>query len=233
MKRALFLWMLTISLTACAAPPMGSRSVDEVRTSGSLRGTDLDGAWAAPGKRREAEAQLLRRFDHLLTAIGETGLPELRRYIEREVTREHGAAAAQEALAAWDEHLAVLRGEPPTQLPNNPAPEPPPRTPKRPTTAPRALLIPDKPATEADAQALHAQRVSQFGTAAAERLRLQDLARWDWARRLAAARQTLDALAAAPKLSAAQRLQAQEGHLAQHFSGGELQRARALLLKER
>jgi lipase chaperone LimK len=219
MKRALFSWMLMVSLSACAASPMGARSVDEVRASGSLRGTDLDGAWAAPGKRRAAEAQLLRRFDHLLTAVGETGLPELRRYVEREVTREHGAMAAQEALAAWDEHLIVLRGGPQSQVPNNPAPEPTPRTPTRPVPPPRALLMPDKPATDAEAQALHAQRVGQFGATAAERLRAEDLLRWDWARRLDDARSALQSLSPAAK----------EAELARRFSGRELLRARTLL----
>lgn len=219
MKRALLLWMLTACLAACAASPPAQRSVDEVRASGSLRGSDLDGAWAAPGKRRQAEALLLRRFDHLLTAVGETGLPELRRYIEREVTREHGTVAAHEALAAWDEHLAVLRGEPQAQLPNSPAPEPTPRTPKRPVPPPRALLTPDRPANDADAQSLHTQRVALFGAPAAERLRLQDLARWDWSRRLDEARAALQPLP--PK--------AKENELARRFTGRELLRARALL----
>jgi hypothetical protein len=225
MKRLLILCLLTTGLAACAAPPTATppRSVDEVRARGSLRGTDLDGAWAAPGTRRDAEALLLRRFDHLLTALGETSLPELRRFIEREVTRERGATAAQETLAAWDAHLAVLRGEPQAQRPDNPAPEATPPTPQRPTAAPRALLIPDKPATEADARALHAERVSQFGPAAAERLRAQDLARWDWTRRLDEARIALLALPAP----------AQEPELARRFKGPELQRARALLLRER
>ncbi|WOB08751.1 hypothetical protein [Piscinibacter gummiphilus] len=224
MKRVLMLCLLTTGLAACAAPPAHApRSVDDVRARGSLRGTDLDGAWAAPGQRREAESLLLRRFDHLLTALGETSLPELRRFIEREVTRERGATVATETLAAWDAHLAVLRGEPQAQLPNNPAPEATPPTPKRPTAAPRALLIPDPPATEADAQALHTQRASQFGAAAAERLRAQDLARWDWTRRLDEARAALQPLPAA----------AQEAELAHRFKGPELQRARALLLRER
>lgn len=225
MKRVLMLCLLTTGLAACAAPPTATtpRSVDEVRARGSLRGTDLDGAWAAPGTRRDAEAQLLRRFDHLLTALGETSLPELHRFIEREVTRERGATAAQETLAAWDAHLAVLRGEPQAQLPNNPAPEATPPTPKRPIAAPRELLVPDKPATEADGQALHAQRVSQFGAAAAERLRAQDLARWDWARRLEEARAAVQALPVA----------AHDAELARRFKGPELQRARALLLRER
>lgn len=80
---------------------------------------------------------------------------------------------------------------------------------------------------------LHAQRVQQLGADAAERLRAEDQAWADWEGRLSAAQQALNTLAAAPNLSAPQRLQAQEDHLAQHFSGQELQRARALLLKER
>lgn len=220
MKRVLMLCLLATGLAACAAPPATApRSVDEVRARGSLRGTDLDGAWAAPGQRREAEALLLRRFDYLLTALGETSLPELRRFIEREVTRERGATAATETLAAWDAHLAMLRGEPQAQLPNNPAPEPAPPAPKRPTAAPRSLLIPDKPATEADAQALHMQRIAQFGSAAAERLRTQDLARWDWWRRLDEARSAVQALSP----------MAQETELARRFKGRELLRARTLL----
>lgn len=219
MKRVLLMGMLTTALAACAASPGVPRSVDEVRASGSLRGTDLDGAWAAPGKRREAEALLLRRFDHLLTALGETSLPELRRYIEREVTREHGATAAQEALAAWDAHLAVLRGEPQAQSPDSSAPEPAPRTPPRPVPLPRTLLLPDPPATDAEAQDLHRQRVAQLGAAAAERLRAQDQSRWDWARRLDAARAALQALPPAAK----------DAELARRFSGRELLRARALL----
>ncbi|WP_236674988.1 lipase secretion chaperone [Piscinibacter sp. HJYY11] len=218
-KRALLLLMLTTALAACAAPPPTPRSVDEVRATGSLRGTELDGAWAAPGKRREAEALLLRRFDHLLTALGETSLPELRRFIEREVTREHGPQAAHEALAAWDDHLAVLQGRPPTQMPDGPAPEPTPRVPKRPAVVPRSLLAPDKPVNEADAQALHAQRVAQLGAAAAERLRAQDLSRWDWQRRIDDARSALQSLAPAAK----------DAELARRFTGRELPRARALL----
>jgi lipase chaperone LimK len=83
----------------------------------------------------------------------------------------------------------------------------------------------------ADAQQLHAQRVQQFGPEAADRLHAEDQAWADWERRLGAARQAIEALAAAPELSAPQRQQAQEQQLAQHFSGTELTRARALLMR--
>lgn len=91
-----------------------------------------------------------------------------------------------------------------------------------------ALLVAN---ANTNAAELHTQRVQQLGTDAAERLRAEDQAWADWERRLAAAQQTLNTLAAAPHLSGPQRQQAQEDHLAQHFSGSELQRARALLLK--
>jgi len=79
---------------------------------------------------------------------------------------------------------------------------------------------------------LQAQRVQQLGAEAAERLRAEDVAWAEWERRLQSARQQLQALAAAPELSALQRSQAQETHLAQSFSGQELVRARALLLTD-
>lgn len=93
---------------------------------------------------------------------------------------------------------------------------------------PSALLVAN---ANTNADQLHTQRVQQLGADAAERLRTEDQAWADWERRLSAAQQTLNTLAAAPHLSAPQRQQAQEDHLAQHFSGSELQRARALLLK--
>ena len=93
---------------------------------------------------------------------------------------------------------------------------------------PSVLLI-ATPGTAPDQ--LHSQRVQQLGAEAAERLRAEDQAWADWERRLAAAQQALNTLATAPNLSAPQRQQAQDAHLAQHFSGSELQRARALLLK--
>jgi hypothetical protein len=219
MRHALLLAWLTTALGACAATPAPSRSVDEVRATGSLRGSDLDGAWAAPGQRRDAEAQLLRRFDHLLTALGETSLPELRRYIEREVTREHGTTAAHETLAAWDAHLAVLQGRPQSQGAERPAPEPITRAPRRPVAAPRALLLPAPPANDAEAQALQQQRVAQFGAEAAERLRAQDLSRWAWQRRVDEARAALQGLAPAAK----------DPELVRRFGAHEQPRARALL----
>jgi len=221
MRRTACLLLLLAGLAAGAAP---LRTVDEVRASGSLRGSELDGAWALPPRGRfQPEAALIQRFDHLLSALGECGLPEIRRFIEREVTREQGAAAATQVLASWDDHLALLQGRPAGNPPlaDNPYPvqEPRPRPARKAPAPPRSLLTPDEPATAEDATALQAQRVERFGEAAADRLRREDQVRWAWSRRLAQARAELQTLAPA----------AHEAALARRFSGAELLRARTLL----
>lgn len=226
MRGLLLCGLLLAGLSACSAAPLGQRTVDEVRATGSLRGSELDGAWALPARGHlQTEPALRRRFDHLLTAVGECGLPEIRRFIEREVGREQGTAAATQVLAAWDEHLAVLQGRPGSnaQAAENayPAQEAAPatRSLRRPMPLPRALLAPDEPASAEGLRALHAQRVERFGSAAAERLRREDEQRWDWSRRLADARTELKALPSP----------AHDAALARRFRGAELLRARTLL----
>ncbi|MEO8151661.1 MAG: hypothetical protein ABI605_01235 [Rhizobacter sp.] len=215
--------VLTLCLAACASAQPSARSTDDVRASGSLRGTDLDGDWVVAGPRGlRPDAALIRRFDHLLTAAGEVDLREMRRWIEREVTQQRDAATASQVLTAWDEHLAALQGRPtPTQeAAGNPypvsTPAPAPR-PRKPVATPRSLLTPDP--AGAEQQALQAQRVQAFGPEAAERLRAEDTARWAWAQRLADARSHLQALSGA----------ARDTYLARQFTGNELLRARALL----
>ena len=216
------LWLAGCSTPATAQTSV--RSVDQVRASGSLRGTDLDGDWViGPANGLRPDAALIRRFDYLLTAVGELDLSELRAWIEREVTQQRDAATASQVLVAWDEHLAWLQGRTtPNQeasgssVPNAPthgvrvAP---------PLVAPRMLLMPEPPANAEQQKALQAQRVGRFGAVAAERLRVEDEARWAWARRLAEARAQLQTL----KGDAAER------HLARQFSGNELLRVRTLL----
>ncbi|MBC7956686.1 MAG: hypothetical protein H7Y33_12555 [Cytophagales bacterium] len=227
MRRLLWLTLM-LWLAGCCSPPAaaqsGVRNFDQVRNTGSLRGTDLDGDWVVfTGQRGlQPDAALLRRFDHLLAAMGEVDLRELRQWIAREVTRERDAATAAQVLAAWDEHLAVLQGKPtPSQeAAGNPYPT---HEPVRPTTRgavpPRALLTPEPTLDAAQLQALQKQRVERFGAEAAVRLRTEDAARWAWAQRLAQARAQLPATAGAE----------QEAYLKRHFSGTDLLRARTLL----
>lgn len=217
------LWLTTLLwLAGCGAPPaaaQGGRSVEQVRLSGSLRGSDLDGDWVVA--KLQTDPALSRRFDHLLTALGEVDTAEIRRWIGAEVTRQHGAATAAQVLLAWDEHLARLQNKPtPGQEAGNTYPANPPQKPVRnPPAAPRTVLLPEPSASAEQLQALHAQRIAKLGPEAAERLRVEDAARWAWAQRLAQARTQLQALPTAEH----------EAHLKRQFSGSELLRARTLL----
>ena len=221
MRSALWLVAL-VSLAGCGSAPaaaQGGRTVDQVRSSGSLRGSELDGAWVV--SKLQTDPALSRRFDHLLTALGEVDATEIRRWIGAEVTRQHGAATAAQVLIAWDEHLARLQNQPtPGQeggntYPTRPAPKPAPNPP----ALPRTVLLPEPSASAEQLQALHAQRVEQFGADAAERLRTEDAARWAWQHRLAQARTQLQSLPSAER----------EAWLQRQFSGSELLRARTLL----
>ena len=229
MTRALLFLTALCLLAGCASAPVaaqgGVRSIDQVRASGSLRGTDLDGDWAVgPPNSLRPETALIRRFDHLLTAVGEVDLRELRLWIEAEVTRQRDAATASQVLQAWDGHLAWLQGQP---TPNQEeagnaylANAPPHAKRRAPAAQPqRSLLTPEPPAGAEQQQALQAQRIAQFGADAAQRLRTEDAARWAWAQRLADARTQLQALSGA----------ARDSYLARHFSGSERLRARTLL----
>ena len=221
MRRALWL-VLLLWLAGCGSPPaaaQGGRSVDQVRASGSLRGSELDGGWVI-GK-LQTDPALSRRFDHLLTALGEVDATEIRRWIGAEVTQQHGAATAAQVLLAWDEHLARLQNQPtPGQEGGNTYPVNPPRKPSpNPPALPRAVLMPEPSASAEQLQTLHTQRVEKFGAEAAERLRAEDAARWAWQHRLAQARTQW------PSLPSAER----EAWLKRQFSGNELLRARTLL----
>jgi lipase chaperone LimK len=92
----------TLSLEA------GHDKVQRVLDHGSLRGTDADGDWGTwrdgtllPG------VSLRRRFDWLLTALGEASPTEMRHWIELEVTQDKGPAAARQVLAVWDRYIAL------------------------------------------------------------------------------------------------------------------------------
>lgn len=216
-------WLVALVwLAGCGSSPavaQGGRTVDQVRSTGSLRGADLDGGWVVA--KLQTDPALSRRFDHLLTTLGEVDAAEIRRWIGAEVTRQHGAATAAQVLLAWDEHLARLQNKPtPGQEGANNYPANPPQKPVRnPPTLPRTVLLPEPSASAEQLQTLHTQRIEKFGPEAAERLRAEDAARWAWGQRLAQARSQLQALPAAER----------EAHLQRQFSGSELLRARTLL----
>lgn len=264
-----------------AAPPVAEapgespadravRHVDQLWVQGSLRGTALDGDW---GRWHEGRLQpglaLRRRFDYLLTGLGEVDPAALRHWVEQAVQREKGPAAAAQVLAIWDRYLA-LRQRPlarqagdATRLDallaeqasirratlgaawaeaffgdeeraalrdlagrdevasSTPATEALPDDP--------LLAQPDEALGEAGRAELQARRVARFGPEAAERLKAQDASWQDWQRRLAQARERLQAIAIAAELSAPQRSEVREAYLHERFSAAEQPRVRALL----
>jgi lipase chaperone LimK len=217
--------------------------VQQVLASGSLRGTELDGDWGSwVDGQLQPGAGLRRRFDYLLTAMGEVNPTELRHWIEQELSTERDPAAARQVLAVWDRYLMLQQAAFTAQV-------------KLSDPASWQLALAERVAARrqilgADwAQAFYADEEQAFrdfsdgrpspaeatpapaalDTAAAERVRAEEAAWADWERRLQAARDQAQTLAAAPELSAPQRSQALESYLAAHFSGGELVRAKALL----
>jgi len=87
--------------------------VTKVWESGSLRGSDLDGDWGhwvvdgAGNKQLQPSLSLRRRFDYLLTALGEVTPQDLRQWMEQAIGIELGSGAAQQVLAVWDRYVAL------------------------------------------------------------------------------------------------------------------------------
>ncbi len=82
--------------------------VVKVWENGSLRGSDLDGDWGTwVDNQLQPSASLRRRFDYLLTALGEVQPTDLRHWIEQEVSAQMSAGAARQVLAVWDRYLQL------------------------------------------------------------------------------------------------------------------------------
>ena len=101
--------------------------VMKVWESGSLRGSDLDGDWGhwvvdgAGNKQLRPSLSLRRRFDYLLTALGEVTPQDLRQWMEQEVGVELGSGAAQQVLAVWDGYVTLQQTSFKTQVNPNDA----------------------------------------------------------------------------------------------------------------
>jgi hypothetical protein len=76
---------------------------------GSLRGADLDGGWGNwNGQQLLPSRDLRRRFDQLLTTVGEAEPDELRAQLVAWLAeRDLGPQGAQEVLAVWDRYLKL------------------------------------------------------------------------------------------------------------------------------
>jgi lipase chaperone LimK len=213
-------------------------------TAGSLVGTQPDGDWALDGQGRlQPQLGLRRRFDYLLSQIGERSLPELRAQLLQLAQAELDADTTAAVLALWDRYLQ-LQQQPwklavDLQRPESWRAALAERQQQR-----RVLLGPawaeafygdEERALLAQILALEQGRPHApealpppLPQAAEREAALQ--AQWaDWERRLAEARVALARLQQAPEYSAPQRAAAREQLLQRLFSPAERVRAEALL----
>jgi lipase chaperone LimK len=224
---------------------------------GSLRGAELDGAWGDwDGQRLAPSLALRRRFDQLLTTVGETSPEALRNLVAWLAERDLGAAGAEAVLAVWDRYLKlqhhrfketmdltrpyVLQDH---QLARRDALGIPwadafyrdeeaafrqrmDTGPTQQTAQPQWTAAAPQGVS---AEAWHRQRVAALGQEAADRLQAEERAQAEWHQRLADARVSIERLAGAQELSAVQRQEAAQSWLNEHFQGTDRLRASALL----
>lgn len=77
-------------------------------TDGSLRGAALDGDWGRwDGQRLAPSADLRRRFDQLLTTLGESTVEELRQLVGWLADKDLGPSGALAVLEVWDRYLRL------------------------------------------------------------------------------------------------------------------------------
>lgn len=75
---------------------------------GSLRGAELDGGWGVwDGQRLAPNRELRRRFDQLLTTVGEISAEELSALLAWLAERDLGAQGAQQVMLVWDRYLKL------------------------------------------------------------------------------------------------------------------------------
>ncbi len=93
---------------AGGAVPMAAAPREPAPLPGSLRGTDVDGAYGLDaGGRFLPSPAVLRRFDYFLSASGEEPLAATRARIEADIESQLGPEAAAEARVLLDDYLAA------------------------------------------------------------------------------------------------------------------------------
>ncbi|WP_284620572.1 lipase secretion chaperone [Aquabacterium humicola] len=76
--------------------------------AGSLRGAEPDGELLATASGAlKVSASVRRRFDHLLSTVGELSLPEITALIRRQAEAELPATAVQQLLDLWERYVKL------------------------------------------------------------------------------------------------------------------------------
>jgi len=97
-----------------AAAGQALRSVAEIERrlfeQGSLRGSQLDGEWGVDASGHlQPSRGLRRRFDQLLSSLGEVHVDELGRLLQARAEGELSGTAAAEVMAVWQRYLQLQR----------------------------------------------------------------------------------------------------------------------------
>jgi lipase chaperone LimK len=237
------------SLSAAAPSASAPRSPEDfehwLEEKSSLRGVSLDGAWDIDSEGRlKPTMALRRRFDQLLTLVGEATLDEIAAYVDHDVTALAGPAAAQQVLDVWRRYVELQKHAFNLQVDmrdrNTWAPAQAERQDVRRRLlgepVARAFYAEEDTMLQAVLAAPPAATVSfqsidksTLPPDAAERLRQEEVAWADWERRLADAKREQAALQSHEEMSQAQRDEALNRYVAQRFKADELVRVRALL----
>ncbi|MFN7694172.1 MAG: hypothetical protein ACK5O3_09025 [Burkholderiales bacterium] len=217
-----------------AAPPsLGSTA---------LQAAEWPGRWALNSAGViQPSADVRRRFDHLLSRLGDQNLLQLRTSMQQQVTEEAGPAAAEQVVVLWDRYLRLQLWPWKTEVELD-----------RPDTWRQALNERSRirrdllgPAfaeaffgadereflkwieARAPAPSSSPLPVEAYGPASREAALSQEWQRWE--RRLEASRRTLEQVQQAPDLSPEQRRIAMQQHFSAAYEGSERRRAEALL----
>ncbi|HJV63944.1 MAG TPA: lipase secretion chaperone [Albitalea sp.] len=213
----------------------------------SLRDTVLDGAWDVDSHGQlHPSIALRRRFDQLLSLVGEAGIDEITAFIRHDVGELAGPAAADRVLDLWQRYLGLQQQSFRAQVDLHDRRTWAAALAER-QQARRQWLGPEVAAAffaddEAQLQALmqgspvvgavpigSAIDRNALSPQARQRLQKQEAAWADWERRLADARREWASLQSRTELSEMQRAQAMEQAIAGRFDATELVRVRALL----
>lgn len=225
----------------------------------SLANTEADGDWSiGPTGQPQPSIALRRRFDYFLLLQGEVDLRVVAAQIRKQVLAAHGAEAAEQIMALWDRYLRLQQHGWATEVNLQHRETWAPALAERSAVRRQLLGAVWAEAFYADEENTLRHMIAQANsglpttssttsprTSAAQSVALQPSpallpdaaertatheAQWQqWEQRLEAARSRVAQLQSAPELSNSQRQDAIRTYINQHFSDGELMRAKALL----
>lgn len=228
-----------------ASAPRGPEAFERwLESDSSLRGVTLDGAWDVDSQGRLTPTLALRRrFDQLLSLVGEAAVEEITAYIGHDVTQLAGPSAAAQVQGLWQRYVELQQYRFTVQpdmrdrgsWANALAERQQVRRRLLGEAAAKAFFADEEAmllaSTAAPAGPVNVQSIdkSTLSPQAAQRLAQEEASWADWERRLADAKREQAALQAQAQLSPQQREETLLRYVGQRFSANELVRVKALL----